>query len=208
MSFLSGALIHVTSYHPYFLHLNLKRCCELLIPLTSVPSDPRLHTHNSAIPVLHAVAGKSGFRLVSRHRWRRRRRRSRRCHIEGRNCLMDLYLRLTGFLRTKSARASAVGGSAQRHDAGPIWDKTWSFWDIKKSLFHERGNEQSERANKWAVRANKWMDERVAQYLRLDSCLFQTIVRSVGVVGGGGRGKWWELLWHQNGFQRKSKHCS
>ena len=34
-----------------------------------------------------------------------------------------------------------------------------------------------EQANEWAVRANERTDERVAQYLRLDSCLFQTIVR-------------------------------
>ena len=31
-----------------------------------------------------------------------------------------------------------------------------------------------EQANEWAVRANEQMDERVAQYLRLNSCLFQT----------------------------------
>ena len=49
----------------------------------------------------------------------------------------------------------------------PLWDKTRSFWDIKNSLSHE-----------WAVRANERTDERVAQYLRLDSCLFQTTVES------------------------------
>ena len=37
--------------------------------------------------------------------------------------------------------------------------------------------EASERANEWAVRANERTDERVGQYLRLDSCLFQTTVR-------------------------------
>ena len=58
-----------------------------------------------------------------------------------------------------------------------LWDKTRSFWDIKNSLSHERGSERSERANEWAVRANKRTDERVAQYLRLDSWLIQTTVR-------------------------------
>ena len=33
-----------------------------------------------------------------------------------------------------------------------------------------------EQANEWAVRANERTDERVAQYLRLYSCLFQTTV--------------------------------
>ena len=33
-----------------------------------------------------------------------------------------------------------------------------------------------EQANKGVVQANELMDERVAQYLRLDSCLFQTTV--------------------------------
>ena len=41
----------------------------------------------------------------------------------------------------------------------PLWDKTRSFWDIKNSLSHER------------------TDERVAHYLRLDSCLLQTTVQ-------------------------------
>ena len=78
-----------------------------------------------------------------------------------------------------------------------LWDKTRSFWDIKNSLSHERGSEQSEqaservsavegkaskasspeKANEWAVRANERTDELVTQYLRLDSCLFQTTVR-------------------------------
>ena len=34
-----------------------------------------------------------------------------------------------------------------------------------------------EQANEWAVRANERMDERVTQYLRLDSWLIQTTVR-------------------------------
>ena len=34
-----------------------------------------------------------------------------------------------------------------------------------------------EQANEWAVRANERTDEWVAQYLRLDSCLFQTTVQ-------------------------------
>ena len=76
-----------------------------------------------------------------------------------------------------------------------LWDNTKSFWDIKNSLSHERGSEQSERASErvsaaegaseasslvqaieWAVQANKLTDERVAQYLRHYSCLFHTTV--------------------------------
>ena len=43
----------------------------------------------------------------------------------------------------------------------------------------EGANEASspEQANELVVQANERTDERVAQYLRLDSCLFQTIVR-------------------------------
>ena len=78
-----------------------------------------------------------------------------------------------------------------------LWDKSRSFWDINNSLSHERGSEWSERAskqvstaegaseasspeqaNEWAVRANEQTDERVAQYLQLDSGLFQTTVHS------------------------------
>ena len=69
------------------------------------------------------------------------------------------------------------------------------FISYKKPLSLKRGSERSERAsewvstaegaseasspeqaNEWAVRANERTDERVAQYLRIDSCLFQTIV--------------------------------
>ena len=53
-----------------------------------------------------------------------------------------------------------------------LWCKTRSFWNIKNSLSHERGSKRSE----WAVRANERTDERVAQYLRLYSYLFQTTV--------------------------------
>ena len=38
-------------------------------------------------------------------------------------------------------------------------------------------NRVSERANEWAVRAKERTDERVAQHLRLYSCLFQTTVQ-------------------------------
>ena len=37
-------------------------------------------------------------------------------------------------------------------------------------------SEVSERGNEWAVWANEWTDELVTQYLRLNSCLFQTTV--------------------------------
>ena len=68
----------------------------------------------------------------------------------------------------------------------PLWDKTRSFWDINNSLSHERGSERSE----WAVRVNERTDERVAQYLRLDSCLFQTTVQRQ--LLGEGKAIWWE----------------
>ena len=63
------------------------------------------------------------------------------------------------------------------------------FWHIKNSLSNEQGSERSEQseqaseasspeqANKWAVRANERTAERVAKYLRLDSCLFETTVQ-------------------------------
>ena len=67
---------------------------------------------------------------------------------------------------------------------------------IQYTFSHELGSEQSEwaseqmsaaehtsvvssaeQANKWAVRANKQTVKQVTQYLRLDTWLFQTIVR-------------------------------
>ena len=57
-----------------------------------------------------------------------------------------------------------------------LWDKTRSFWDIKKSLSHERGSERSERASERVSAAEgaseasspdqayERTDERVAQY--------------------------------------------
>ena len=81
-----------------------------------------------------------------------------------------------------------------------LWNKTRSFWDINNSISHERGSEQSERAsegvsaaegtskasspeqaNEWVVRANEQTDERMAQYLCLGSCLFQTTVGRCGL---------------------------
>ena len=38
--------------------------------------------------------------------------------------------------------------SPSRWGTIPLWDKTRSFWDIKNSLSHERGSEQSEQASK------------------------------------------------------------
>ena len=77
-----------------------------------------------------------------------------------------------------------------------VRDKNRSFWDIENSLSHERGSERSEQAQrraraKRAVRskrtsercprtseqAKEGTDERVAQYLCLYSCLFQTTVQ-------------------------------
>ena len=51
---------------------------------------------------------------------------------------------------------------------GVIRGGVGSFWDIKNSLSHERRSEQT--------------DERVAQYLRLDSCLFQTTVHRIVLI--------------------------
>ena len=83
-------------------------------------------------------------------------------------------------------------------DTFALWDKTRSFWDIKNSLSHERGSEQSEQvservsaaegtseanraeqANEWAVQvnepANEQTDERVAQYSRPNSWLSEPL---------------------------------
>ena len=69
------------------------------------------------------------------------------------------------------------------------------------SKVSERENEWAQRrareasspkkANEWAVQANERADERVAQYLRLNSCLFQTIVRRLDVPLEMIRQLWW-----------------
>ena len=48
---------------------------------------------------------------------------------------------------------------------------------FETSLIHFPTSEGVSEVSEWAVRANERTDERVAQYLRLHSCLFQTTVR-------------------------------
>ena len=53
---------------------------------------------------------------------------------------------------------------------------------VSKRVSAEEGASEAsspEQASEWAVRANEQTDERVAQYLRLDSCLFKTTVQRV-----------------------------
>ena len=79
-----------------------------------------------------------------------------------------------------------------------LWFKTALCLKINHSLSHKLGSERGskwmnecsgardrseqckassvEQANEWAVKVNERMDERVTQYLRLDSWLFWTIV--------------------------------
>ena len=73
-------------------------------------------------------------------------------------------------------------------DGGALWDKTRSFRDIQ-SFTLPRARQWAKWASKLTSERCERTDERVAQYLRLVSCLFQTIVRRLRRVS-------WVATWH------------
>ena len=86
--------------------------------------------------------------------------------------------KVTQRLLTNHSRT--VGQSIQNRYQSTMVDNRKEHRQNSHLIIHfptsEGVSEVSERANEWAVRANERTDERVAQYLRLDSCLFQTTV--------------------------------
>ena len=117
-------------------------------------------------------------------------------------CIAAAFVAKTACRRIWNLKAVSLGSQSGRalHCGSAQPDAETS----NHPLSHELGNEwaserasvqtnervskmsSAEQANEWEVRVNKRMDERVAQYLRLDPWLYWTTVRESAVSGETG----------------------